>query len=385
MFIDDNTSATNKFHEWLHVKPTPENVVSHLQKDAQVWERLLFTSGGLLKLRKCLYYDIHWQFDDEGRPSLTSKTAIPSLSLTNSRDTIAKEINQFDCSVAHQYLGVWNAPSLSMTVNLQALTQKAKSYSSRLFKSGLSKYEVWMAYFACFVPAMTFTLAVCSFSLSTLVKLQQNAVRSTLARLGINCNISRGIVFGSPLFGGLGLRHLFVEQGITQLELLLRHLRAKTTQGALLLIGLSWWHLSAGFSTSLWKNTDANISYVEHSWYTSLKDFLSFVNGSVYIPPKEFIPWTLLRHDDACIMERISTLLPGAARADLKAFNRCRLYLGVFFLSEITMADGVSLDRLAWKGTRERFSPYLWPFQPYPGPHSNPTQAPSHGASGAAS
>jgi hypothetical protein len=113
-----------------------------------------------------------------------------------------------------------------MKSNFAALAKTAKSYSSRIIKSGLSKYEVWIAYFACFVPAMTFTLAMCSFSLSELVKLQQSVLRSTLARLGINRNISR-----DPNFGGLGLRHLSVEQGIAQLELLLRHLRAKTTQG----------------------------------------------------------------------------------------------------------------------------------------------------------
>jgi hypothetical protein len=216
---------------------------------------------------------------------------------------------------------------------------------------------------------MAFTLAVCSFSLHELVKLQKSAIRSTLARLGINRNISRDIVFDSPNFGGLGLRHLFVEQGIAQLELLLRHLRAKTTQGALLLVGLSWWHLLAGFSNSLWEDTKANVSYVEHSWYNSLKDFLAFVNGTVHIPSDKFLPWTLLRQEDEYIMERISAL-PGASRADLKAFNRCRLYLGVFSLSEISSGNGLTLDRTAWNGSRARFSPFLWPFQPKPGPRS---------------
>jgi hypothetical protein len=55
MFIDDNMSASNEFNRWLHLQPTPNVVVKLLTKDAQVWEHLLFTSGGLLKLRKCLY------------------------------------------------------------------------------------------------------------------------------------------------------------------------------------------------------------------------------------------------------------------------------------------------------------------------------------------
>jgi hypothetical protein len=65
--------------------------------------------------------------------------------------------------------------------------------------------------------------AVCSFTKVELTKLQTAPVRTTLARLGINRNTSRDIVFGSSLYGGLGLLHLFVEQGIAQLQLLTRH------------------------------------------------------------------------------------------------------------------------------------------------------------------
>jgi hypothetical protein len=176
-----------------------------------------------------------------------------------------------------------------MKPNLLELAQKAKAYSTRLFKSGLSTYKVWLAYFACFVPAMVFTFSVCSFTMAQLYNLQKAPICATLARLGINRNISRDIVFGSALYGGLGLLNLFVEQGIAQLQLLLRHLRADTTQGALLLIGLSWWHLVAGFSSSLWEHTGANICYVEYSWYASLRDFLVYAKGSIHIPKAEFI------------------------------------------------------------------------------------------------
>jgi hypothetical protein len=121
MFIDDNTSAANDFHRWLHLQPTPDIIVRLLEKDAHVWERLLFTSGGLLKLRKCLYYVMYWAFDSEGRATLTPSNEIPSLALTNGRSTETKPIRQFDCTTAHQYLGLWNSPSLSMKPNLEGL------------------------------------------------------------------------------------------------------------------------------------------------------------------------------------------------------------------------------------------------------------------------
>jgi hypothetical protein len=369
MFIDDKMSAANKFVQWLHNQPDATTVVNLLQQDAQVWERLLFTSRGLLKLRKCLYYIMHWDFDPEGRASLRQSTDIPELLLTNGKAETPKPIIQHDCSQAHKYLGLWNSPSLSMKANLLALVTTAKHYSHRLFKSGLSKHEVWLAYFACFVPAMVFTFAVCSFMRADMAKLQTVPIRATLARLGFNRNISRDIVFGSSLYGGLGLLPMYVEQGIAQIQLLLRHLRADNTQGSLMLIGLSWWHLVAGFSSSLWENTQETIPYVEHSWYSSLKDFLCYAGGSIHIPLEYLLHWRTLRAHDVAIMERISAL-HGVSRADLKSFNRCRLILGVMYLSEIAIADGTAIGRDAWAGTRPRFSPILWPFQPTPGPLS---------------
>jgi hypothetical protein len=68
-------------------------------------------------------------------------------------------------------------------------------------------------------------------------------------------------------------------------------------------------------------------------------------------------------------MEVISAL-PGISRADLAAFNRCRLFLGIIFLSELTTVDGHSLACDAWLGTRPRHTPFLWPYQPDPGPKS---------------
>jgi hypothetical protein len=256
-----------------------------------------------------------------------------------------------------------------MKVNHAALHEKAKHYSHRIFKSGLSTFEVWLAYFACFIPAMVFTFALCSFTATELTSLQKAPVRATLARIGINRNTSRHIVFGSSLYGGLGFLHLFVEQDIAQLQLLIRRLCAHTSQGSLMLIGLSWWHLVAGYSPPLWENPSSNVLYVEPSWYTSIKDFLGYANGSVHIPPGQFLNWKPLRDNDMAIMEQISSLARVSC-AELKSFNRCRLHAGVIFLSEITTADGTTITRDAWAGTHSRFSPLLWPFQPSPGPQS---------------
>jgi hypothetical protein len=62
--------------------------------------------------------------------------------------------------------------------------------------------------------------------------------------------------------------------------------------------------------------------------------------------------------------------LPRVSRADPESFNRCRFFLQILFLSEITTADGTALTCTAWQGTRPRFSPLLRPYEPNPGPKS---------------
>jgi hypothetical protein len=231
-----------------------------------------------------------WQCDAEGRATLLPKSAIPPLNLTNGQDLTPKAIIQHGCQQAHIYLGLWNSPSLSMMDQLKVLSGKAQTYSKRLYKSGLDKSEVWLAYFACYIPAMTFTFAVASFTATTqLLNLQRSAIRATLAKLGFNRNISRDIVFGSPLYGGMGVFNLVTEHGIAQLQLLIRHLRAGTPHGTLFLIGLLWWHLAAGFSFSLWEHPQVHISYVERTWYTSLQEFLATINVCLHIPTDTFI------------------------------------------------------------------------------------------------
>ena len=45
-FVDDTTGYHSQLSEWLHQTPAIETVFQGLQKDAQIWERLLWTTGG---------------------------------------------------------------------------------------------------------------------------------------------------------------------------------------------------------------------------------------------------------------------------------------------------------------------------------------------------
>jgi hypothetical protein len=189
----------------------------------------------------------------------------------------------------------------------------------------------------------------------------------TLMKPGFNRKTAHRVVFGPSRYGGSGFRDLFVEQGINQLELIIRHLRAGSPQGRLLRIAIEWWQLVVVVSYPLLATTNTLIPHQGTHWLTALRQFLSEMEAFLHIGElHEKLPQPL-RESDVCIMGVILDL-PTISQAHLQAFEPCQLFYGVAYLSEITTADGSAVSRAAWEGTRERMSPLLWPYQPQPGP-----------------
>jgi hypothetical protein len=209
MFIDNASNCTNAFLEWLYCPPNVVTIVNMLQHDSQTWERLLWTSGGLLNLTKCLYYAVAWEFDSEGRDKMMPAADIHHpLKLTSGDNPSLSAIAHFNHDKAHRYLGDWLATNMQMKTGDAALTETGRNFSRCLSSSSPSKRNAWIAYFAVFVPAMIYKLAVTHHSCSRLRKIQSAPTRSTLIKLGFNRHTAHAVVYSPSRYGGIGLRDL---------------------------------------------------------------------------------------------------------------------------------------------------------------------------------
>ena len=96
--VDDTTGYHGQQPQWIRAQPSVDTVFQGLKKDAQIWERLLWTSGGLLELSKCRFYIMHWKFGTDGRGKLLSKAELdtPKLLLTEGQTGTLSEIQQLD-------------------------------------------------------------------------------------------------------------------------------------------------------------------------------------------------------------------------------------------------------------------------------------------------
>jgi hypothetical protein len=171
MFVDDASNCTNNFLARLHSPPDLTDIVAITQHDSQTWERLLWTSGGLLNSLKCAYYVHAWIFDDEGRARCVPKRDIPPIRLTSGNQPDTAPVQQVQFDETHKYLGNHLSTGMHMHDAYRDLANKAPLFAARLLRSDLSKQDAWIAYFAVFVPSMTYSLPVSHHSKKKLRKL----------------------------------------------------------------------------------------------------------------------------------------------------------------------------------------------------------------------
>ena len=274
------------------------------------------------------------------------------------------KIKQYDCNDAHKTLGNYMSPSFNLKEEYDKLLKTSEIYARSLTTSSLSKYDSWIAYFTVYLPRMTYILPVSFHQHKKLDKIQQMAAAATLQKIGFKKTTPKVVRYGSISRGGLGLRILFIEQGIAQILMITRQLRSTSDLGKLTKITLKWWQQQAGISHPLLEYPTIKLPYLQWNWFTSLRKFLEHISGNLNITfIGESIP-PLLRKNDTPIMEEIINTTQN--KNMLIKFNRVRLYLGIYSLAEIATADVLEIDRGVWTGERKRFTNQLWPYQERP-------------------
>ena len=184
-------------------------------------------------------------------------------------------------------------------------------------------------------------LPVLYYTNKALSKIQTLPVKATPLKLGYNRHTSRKVVFGSQYYLGLGLQHLYVEQGISQLNILMRYIRTQMDLGTQTEIALYWWQENTGVSYPLLQQTNTKIRYTGETWFTLIRDFLNSLKGTLQIPSiKNALP-QILRTNDTFLMDNLNN--QPMTTTEKKRFNNVRLWMKVYRLSEICTADGQNI------------------------------------------
>ena len=369
-FIDDVTGWFNRMLQELRARNSTFDVyelASGMQHDATTWQTLLDISGGKLAVAKCLYYLGHWRWTN-GAPEFTPASDIGRpISLDDDDGPI--EIPHYDATEAHLTLGVWKSPSGNLTRQFDHLMKKSKMWTASMQAASLTKDEAVLSYSRIYIPSLRYGLGTCFFSSKQLIQIQRPAVNTILPKMGFNRHLPRSVVYGPQCLGALGLPSLVFEQGLQQIQFIGRHLRSATSPlRSLFQIGLEWFRILSGLPVCPLASPNLDTTHVELAqWFQSLQGFLSTINHSLEVP-NHYLPRPLREHDRTIM----SLCRANFTTTELITINRCRLFLRVSTIAEITTADGTKLHPTVWRGVHppNSESKLLWPRQSKPPPPS---------------
>jgi hypothetical protein len=344
--VDDSTGQSNAF--LMDIPPPVEHLVQLMRYDAQLWNDLLWASGGALELPKCTYHVLDYAFTNEGAPILHGGQVGGDLILESGDRTSQQRIQFKSAHCSHKTLGHYKEPSGSQTKQYQVLLEKSNDAGIFVQCSALNRREAWTYYFAIYLPSIGYPLPNCHFTCKQLHKIQAKGMSAIFAKCGFNRKTKRLILFGPSRLGGASFRHLYTEQGIGQIQLFLKHWRCSTQPGQLLRIAVSWTQYAAGTGALFLSDVSTPLPHLESKWLQSLRQFLFSINGSIQLDNAYIQP--LQRLHDCYLMDSVVTN-PTFTPKQIRLIHYCRLYLQVITLSDITLANGVSLDLAMYHST----------------------------------
>jgi hypothetical protein len=248
-FVDDCNGQTNQFDSGGS-STTMLHLVSQTQQNAQLWTDLLGASGGALELSKCSCHILQWKFSLSGAPVLVPLFSPQDASITvwDSHTNVSQSMEILPVYTAHKTLGHYKAPIGNQKEQYRQLKEKSDMSTSFLWKCPLTRLEAWTYYYACYLPSVGYPLSCSSLTRKQLDSIQQKAMSIIIRRCGFNCHTKKAILYGPLELGGASFCPLYMQQGIGQTTLFLRHWRKNSVAGKLLQIALRWFQVQTGVS-----------------------------------------------------------------------------------------------------------------------------------------
>eukprot|EP00957_Ditylum_brightwellii_P163988 12485825-Ditylum_brightwellii.AAC.1 len=84
---------------------TGKELMNYIDHDVNLWDELLYITGGLLEHLKTNYNLMVWNFEEKGKPYVTSNAQLPSNKVKLQQKGIETTLKQVDVNKAVQNLG----------------------------------------------------------------------------------------------------------------------------------------------------------------------------------------------------------------------------------------------------------------------------------------
>ena len=359
-FVDDTSLGFTDY-----TGKSADEMIQTLEHLAQLWEKLLNTTGGALNLSKCFWSLQYWEWK-QGRPILRATSYLDSDLVMYSGDKgEASLVTRIENDESTKMLGVYANFNGTFGVHAQVMKLKMDGMAARLEASKLSKLSSKRFYEFYYLPSTRYSLPVTSMTNTELRGIQTKFKCATLNKLGFPYTYPNGVTFAPRRLFGVGLIDLRIDQGVYGIKALLDFVGTDQKAGNCMLISLRHLQLESGVSYHLFERTKTKLSYVtQHCWIHRLREFCGEHGISIYIKAARRPLAT--RQGDMFIMERAMQM--NLKQAELLDVNLVRIYLRITTVSDASNAVGTELEKSVWdvEPFSDRTSKLTWPRQERP-------------------
>lgn len=338
-FVDDSTGSCNDFQP--STQQPLQNLFQRMQRDAQLWNDLLYCSGGKLELPKCSFHVLHFNFLPNGKP-------IPSIEQFDNHIHIRDAESQTSIPIpskrsfeTHKTLGHQKSPFTSTPKReIQELQKKAERIAILIATSPIPRHGALLAYHTIFVPSIKYTLPQSFFPQQSLDQAQRKSIQHIIAKCGYNRNTARALIYAPINYAGGGFLPWYMLQGEGQVLHFLKHWRTQTVVSSTLRIAVHWAQWYSGHHSPIFEDVNYPIPYLDCRWLRSLRTFLNNIRAAIHLDISNVA--SCERSNDIYIMNyaRECGLFN---EHDIAIINYCRLFLHVTTVSELYQPDGLTL------------------------------------------
>ena len=247
-------------------------------------------------------------------------------------------------------LGVYIASDGNCDIQYEQLMARAKQLADKMRTTACYQHEAWLGLTLITMKSIEYCLPAMALSKVQCDTIMWQLNKAFLPRTGIKRYIKRDILYACPEVTGLGIKSLYLTQGISHVTELIEHQWKNSITGYFQMMTLECLRLELGLNIEI-----LNVEYIKynylvltHYWIVHTWEFMSANNITINIDPPKIPP---VREQDAPIMDAI------LRNSELNAFekitaNKCRIFLQAFHLSDITTGDGKKITESSWKGKR---------------------------------
>ena len=364
-YVDDTDIIAAAGHQ-----NDPDATIRKMQETINCWEGLAKSTGGALDPTKSWWYVLFFKWKKgQWTYGTMGELIIEDSLFIKDKDNVRVELKYMEANEAMEMLGVSLAPDGNNTAQIKKMKDKALKMGESIRSGYVTKAEAWISLNTMALKSLEYPLPALTLSETECTSIMWPVLKQFLPKSGINRTIKRDVLYGPSSAQGLQITNLYLSQGISHISDILEHRWKNTVTGSFITTCLELMKLELGINGPMFKK-DINKyekilltdSWTKHTWVFASKHKITFDENVDDIP--------LLRvHDKEIMQALIEAEAP--PQKHWKAINRCRIYLQVHSLADITTGNGRYIRRSIVKGNKsmnQGRENIIWPRWERPSP-----------------